>query len=64
MLCRFPDEPGWHGIFPARRLCRLRQRESGGVMGSPISLTMAENEARFVPDVCGGGAVQQELKFA
>ena len=33
-------------------------------MGSPISLAMAENEARFVPDVCAGGAVQQELKFA
>jgi len=30
----------------------------------PIFLAMVENEARFVPDVCAGGAVQQELKFA
>ena len=35
-----------------------------GMNLAPISLAMVENEARFVPDVCAGGAVQQELKFA
>ncbi len=35
-----------------------------GMNLAPISPAMAENEARFVPDVCAGGAVQQELKFA
>jgi len=29
----------------------------------PISLAMAENEARFVPDVCAGGDLQVFCKL-
>src|SRR5690606_29400503 len=39
---RAEDEPRRHGVLPERRLSRLRQRESGSVIGLPISPAMAE----------------------